>query len=514
MAGGKLTPRQKMINLMYLVFIAMLALNMSKEVLTAFGLMNEKFEGVNKFSEDYNKSLLGTLEQKAEDEPVRFKAPLDKAIEVQKISKELYTYLGTLKADVSKEFDRDEKTGKLPYEAMDKGGFIDENWFEGDKYSKKGDEVIAKIEKYKKDIIAVFGNDVKYQPIINNVKSKFNLDNIKDNEGVSKRYLNYHFEGFPAVASIAKLTSMQNDVQQTEQDIFNALIGNTIAQAASLKNFQAMVILDKNVFFEGETVKGRVVLGKYDANTVPTSFSGPGKIENGQAVISMTAGGVGEKTINGTFSFMEDGKPVPLKFEGKYVVVPRPNSANISADKMNVVYRGLPNPMTISFAGIPENDVTASAPGLTSAGKGKYNLNPGSGTEVVVTATGKMADGKSVSDKKVFRIKNIPAPAGAIGGVTGVQKGAKSRLEVSQISAVLQDFLYDLNFQVTRFSFKVPGQAAIIVSGDRVNAQCKAALARATKGDQISIFDIKTKIVGTSANIVPKDAAPVIYEIQ
>ncbi len=514
MAGGKLTPRQKMINLMYLVFIAMLALNMSKEVLTAFGLMNEKFEGVNKFSEEYNKSLLGTLEQKAEDDPTRFKGPLDKANQVQQISKELYTYLGTLKADVSKEFERDEKTGKLPYEAMDKGGFIDENWFEGDKYSKKGDEIIAKIEKYKKDVIAVFGNDVKYQPIINNVKSKFNLDNIKDNEGVSKRYLNYHFEGFPAVASIAKLTSMQNDVEQTEQDIYNALIGNTIAQAASLKNFQAMVVLEKNVFFEGETVKGKVVLGKYDANTVPTSFSGPGKIENGQAIISMTAGGVGEKTINGTFSFMEDGKPVPLKFEGKYVVVPRPNSANISADKMNVVYRGLPNPMTISFAGIPESDVTASATGLTSAGKGKYNLNPGSGTEVVVTATGKMADGKSVSDKKVFRIKNIPAPAGAIGGVTGVQKGAKSRLEVSQISAVLQDFLYDLNFQVTRFSFKVPGQAAIIVSGDRVNSQCKAALARATKGDQISIFDIKTKIVGTSANIVPKDAAPVIYEIQ
>ncbi|WP_396155325.1 gliding motility protein GldM [Flavobacterium sp.] len=514
MAGGKLTPRQKMINLMYLVFIAMLALNMSKEVLTAFGLMNEKFESVNKFSEDYNKSLLGTLEQKAEDEPVRFKAPLDKAVEVQKISKELYTFLGTLKADVSKEFERDEKTGKLPYEAMDKGGFIDENWFEGDKYSKKGDEIIAKIEKYKKDVIAVFGNDVKYQPIINNVKSKFNLANVKDKEGVSKKYLSYHFEGFPAVASIAKLTSMQNDVQQTEQDIFNALIGNTIAQAASLKNFQAMVILDKNVFFEGETVKGKVVLGKYDANTVPTSFSGPGKIENGQAVISMTAGGVGEKTINGTFSFMEDGKPVPLKFEGKYVVVPRPNSANISADKMNVVYRGLPNPMTISFAGIPESDVTASASGLTSAGKGKYNLNPGSGTEVVITATGKMADGKSVSDKKVFRIKNIPAPAGAIAGQVGIVKGAKSRLEVSQISAVLQDFLYDLNFEVTKFSFKVPGQAAVVVSGNRVNAQCKAALQRASKGDQISIFDIKSKIVGSSAALDIKTAAPVIYEIQ
>lgn len=514
MAGGKLTPRQKMINLMYLVFIAMLALNMSKEVLTAFGLMNEKFEGVNKFSEEYNKSLLTTLETKANDDPTRFKVPLEKANQVKAISKQLYTYLGTLKEGVSKEFER-EKDGKLPYEQMDKGAYIDEHWFEGDKYSKEGDAIISTIEKYKKDLIAVFGNDVKYQPIVKNIKSKFNLDDVKDKEGVKKKYLAYHFEGFPAVASIAKLTSMQNDVESTEQDIYNALIGNTIAQAASMRNFQAMVVLEKNVFFEGETVKGRVVLGRYDANTVPAGFSGPGKIENGQAIISMTAGGVGEKTINGTFTFKEDNELIPLKFEGKYVVVPRPNSANISADKMNVVYRGLPNPMTISFAGIPDTDVKASAAGLTSAGgKGKYNLNPGSGTEVVVSVVGKMADGKSVNDKKVFRIKNIPAPAGAIAGQVGIIKGAKSRLEVSQISAVLQDFLYDLNFEVTRFSFKVQGQAAVIVSGNRVNAQCKAALARATKGDQISIFDIKSKIVGNDARIEIKTAAPVIYEIQ
>lgn len=513
MAGGKLTPRQKMINLMYLVFIAMLALNMSKEVLTAFGLMNEKFEGVNKFSQEYNKNLLTSLEQKAEDNPASFKAPLDKANQVKVISKQLYDYLGNLKDGVSKEFER-EKDGKLPYEAMDKGGYIDEHWFEGDRYSKEGDAIIATIEKYKKDLIAVFGNDVKYQKVIENIKAKFNLADVKDKEGVSKKYLSYHFEGFPAIASIAKLTSMQNDVEQTEQDIYNALIGNTITDIASFKNFQAMVVLEKNVYFEGETVKGKVVLGKYDANTVPTSFSGPGKIENGQAIISMTAGGVGEKNITGTFSFMEDGKPVPLKFEGKYVVVPRPNSANISADKMNVVYRGLPNPMTISFAGIPENNVTASAPGLTPAGKGKYNLNPGAGTEVKVTATGKMSDGKSVSDTKVFRIKNIPAPLGAIAGTTGVTKGAKQRLQVSQVTAVLPDFLYDLNFEVTQFTFKVPGQPAIIVNGNRVNAQCASALARAAKGDQVTISDIKSKIVGQPNGPKTQTAAPVIYEIQ
>jgi len=79
MAGGKLSPRQKMINLMYLVFIAMLALNMSKEVLRAFGLMNEKFEVVNKFSEEYNNSLYTSLEKKANDNPTQFGIPFSRA---------------------------------------------------------------------------------------------------------------------------------------------------------------------------------------------------------------------------------------------------------------------------------------------------------------------------------------------------------------------------------------------------------------------------------------------------
>ncbi len=512
MAGGKLTPRQKMINLMYLVFIAMLALNMSKEVLTAFGLMNEKFEGVNTFSEEYNTSLLGTLEQKAEDDPTRFKGPFDKANQVKTISKELYDYLGSIKNDVSKEFEREEN-GKLPYEAMDKGSYIDENWFEGDRYSAKGNEIIAKIEKYKKDVIAVFGNDVKYQIIVSKINDKFNLGDVKDQEGIRKKYLSYHFEGFPAIASIAKLTSMQNDVQATEQDIYNALIGNTIAQAASLKNFQAMVILDKNVYFEGETVKGKVVLGKYDANTVPTSFSGPGKIENGQAVIAMKAGGIGEKNITGTFSFMEDGKAVPLKFEGKYVVVPRPKSATISADKMNVVYRGVANPMTISFAGISDDKVVASAPGLTKLGGGKYLMNPQAGTQATITVTGTLPDGSKVSDSKVFRIKGIPGPVGTIRGEMGVAKGPKSSLEIATIGAKLLDFDFEVGLDVLGFNFKIPGQATIPVTGNKLNAQCKTALSKASRGDQVTISDIKTKLVGAGSYLLPR-TAPVIYEIQ
>lgn len=512
MAGGKLTPRQKMINLMYLVFIAMLALNMSKEVLTAFGNFNDKFTESNKLTEEANKNLLSALNTKASDEPAKYAESAKKATEVNKISKDFVAFLETVKAEVTEGIEPDEN-GKLPFEAMDKST-IDEKWFAGDGYSPRGTEIVSKIDKYVADIKKVLGTDVKYIPFIKEIEKKFSTADITNREGVKVKFLDYKTKGFPAVSTLTFLTAMQNDVKNTEAGAYNLFLGNALQQAASMKNFQAIVVLEKNAYFQGEEVKGKVVLGRYDANTQPSSFKGPGKIENGQAVISMTAGGIGEQNITGEFGFLEDGKEIPLKFEGKYVVVPRPNSANISADKMNVLYRGLPNPMTISFAGIPEDKVTASAPGLTSVGKGKYNMNPGSGTEVTITASGKLPDGKTVSDKKVFRIKNIPAPFGAIGGTTGTVKGAKSRLEVSQVSAKLEDFLYDLNFQVTQFTFKVPGQPAVIVNGDRVNAQCKAALARAGRGDVVTISDIKTKIVGVTANIVTGKTAPVVYEIQ
>jgi gliding motility-associated protein GldM len=512
MAGGKLTPRQKMINLMYLVFIAMLAMNMSKEVLSAFGLMNEKFESANAASTQTNQSLLMSLDTKAAEAKGDFVAAAATAHKVEVITKEFDAYVATLKTDVLKGFIVDAETGKLPYENMDKGDNID-NWFIGEGYTKKGSEIIAKIEKYKADMKVALGTDKKYAAIVREVESKFSVADVKDKDGNKIKYLSYHFKGFPAVASVAKLSAWQNDVKKAEADVYNSALGKAAVEAASYSNYQAIVVLEKNAYFQGENVKGKVVLGRYDENTKPTSFQGPGKLENGQAVISLTAGGVGEQNINGQFTFLEDGKTIPLKFEGKYVVVPKPNSATISADKMNVVYRGVINPMTITFAGISSNKVSASAPGLSSAGKaGSYNMNPGQGSEVVINVTGTLPDGSKVSDKKAFRIKGIPPPVGAIGGEMGIVKGAKSRLEVSQVTAKLPDFDFNVQLNVVGFTLKVAGQAAVIVSGDRVNAQCKTALARATRGDQVTISDIKTKLVGS--DIMLSRTAPVIYEIQ
>lgn len=512
MAGGKLTPRQKMINLMYLVFIAMLAMNVSKEVISGFGLMNEKFESSNVNSIQSNEQMLGALDAKAAEAKGEFATASQTAHKVKVITDNFYNYIASLKEQATKGYEVDPETGKLPYEEMDKGDNIDD-WFTGEGYTKKGNEIIATINQYKADMKSALGGDKKYAAIIKEVEDKFDVSDVKNKEGLKDKFLAYHFKGFPAIATVAKLSTWQNDINKAESDVYSAALGKAAVAAASYSNYQAIVVLDKNAYFQGEQVTGKVVLGRYDENTKPTGFSGPGKIVNGQAVISLTAGGVGEQNIAGQFTFAEDGKTIPLPFKGKYVVVPKPNSATISADKMNVVYRGVSNPISVSFAGISDKDVNASAPGLSKVGNGKYVMNPQGGNEVVINVTAKLPNGQPVSDRKVFRIKGIPGPTGTIRGEMGIVKGPKSNLEIATIGAKLEDFDFDVNLDVVGFNLKVTGQPTVVVQGDKLNAQCKSVLSKAGRGDQVTISEIKTKLVGAGNYLLPR-TAPVIFEIQ
>jgi gliding motility-associated protein GldM len=234
--------------------------------------------------------------------------------------------------------------------------------------------------------------------------------------------------------------------------------------------------------------------------------------ENGAAVLDFNVGNVGEHTIDGEFTFIENGKELPIKIESNYVVVPRPNSATISADKMNVVYRGVANPMTISFAGVPDNKVSASGNGLKKVGNGKYVVNAGSGKEMTINVTATLDDGSKASDKKTFRIKDIPAPTGTIARQRGVVKLPKRNVEIGTVGAELKDFVFDLPINVTSFKIKVPGQPTVNVAGTKMNGQAKSAIKKARRGDNITIFDIKAKITG-NAKYQLKNVSPVIVEV-
>jgi gliding motility-associated protein GldM len=498
----------------------MIAMTMTKEVLSAFGSMNSKFVNTNELTDESNTRLLTGLDQKA-NEKVEFKIPAQKAQQIRSISNDFDAYLETLKADIVKGggYERDED-GKLPYEQMDKGDYLDEKWFTGDRLTKVGESVMAKIRKYKEDIRGVLGDDQTYTTAIENFEKRFDLSDVKPEEGAKLTYLDYNFKGFPAIASYAKITAMQNDVKTTEANLYNLFLGNSLEEAITLKNYKAIVLPEKNAFFAGEEFRGTVVLGKY-ANVTPVklnvngsevALTEEGNLDSvGNARLRFRTGNVGEHEVKGTFTFVEKGEELPIEFTGNYVVVPRPNSATISADKMNVVYRGVDNPMTISFAGVPDNKVTATAPGLKQIKGGSYNMKPQTGTEVTINVSARLDDGTSSNDKKTFRIKEIPSPTGFFRGLSGAQKMTKSGVEKGTLKADFEDFDFDFPLRITQFDFKVPGQPTITVRGNKLDSKAKNALKRAKRGQTVQIINIKAKPVNPGPLI--KKVSPVIIEI-
>lgn len=504
MAGGNQSARQKMINLMYLVFIAMLALNMGKKVLSSFGYLNEKIESSNITKANDIAGVLQDLEIKASEQPEKYGDLNDKAVQVNQISNEFFNYLAvvkdTLLSTVAKELHKD-------YEALDTETAGDEFFFNGEeKLTPEGEEFVGNINKYRDDIIAVLGEGIK-SGVLDHLNKRFDTSEQEMKGGQTEPWIRNRYEGFPLVATLTNISVIQADARASETEIYNSLLGKQLSADASIseKTYQAIVIPSKPAYFPGEEFEGTVVLGKYDASLKPERLTVNGKNysdrnEKGAALVKFRTGRVGENDIIGEFVFKQDGKDVKIPVKSSYLVVPKPNSAVVSADKMNVVYRGVQNPITISIPGVSDNNVRASAPGLKRVKGTKYMLSPGKGKEVKISVSGTTSDGTKISSPPVtFRIKDIPPPAATIRKKYGSINMPKSSLGKSIISADLIDFDFDLKLKVSSFKVKIPGQSTVLVKGIRFDSKAKKALMKAKRGDVISIFDVKASIKGNSS---------------
>lgn len=509
MASGKLSPRQKMINLMYLVFIAMIAMQMSKEVLSAFGYVNEKLTDNNALFQEKNTAKYINLQTKASEQPEKYGALFEKVEKVKVLSVTFTSYIDSLKTTFLKDVD-----DPTEYEEMDKTSTVDEYLFLGDGYTKKGQAFLDHIVNYREGMIEIVGEN---SPLAVNIKKRFDTSPQETEDG-KQEWLKNRYEGFPLISTITNLTSMQTDIKMTNSEIFETVLGGQLESDVSMSNYRTILIPEKSAFFQGENFKGKIVLGRYDASLQPSEVVVNGKavttIKDGGAELDFPAGAVGERDVKGKFVFIENGKPVEIEINSSYAVIPKPNNAVISADKMNVVYMGVDNPMTISIPGISDNKVTATGNGLTKvAGSGKYIMKPVSGKEVKINVSGKLPDGKTVSTSQNFRIKGIPSPSGTVRKEMGYVKMQKQSLEKATVGATLPDFDFDLTLKTTGFTLKVPGQSAVVVSGNRMNAQAKKAIAKARRGDVVTIFDIKSTLSGNSRYKI-KPASAVSVEIQ
>jgi gliding motility-associated protein GldM len=522
MAKGSLSPRQKMINLMYLVFIAMLALNMSKEVLSAFGLLDKKISEGNVATTARNNAFMESLATKANDAPEQYAALKAKADEVSTISDELDAYLEGLKANMMATLKPEDATD---YEVQDKPDFLDQLFFKGDKLKPEGQEFLNNINKYREGMVAILGDSL-YPDIKQSIEDNFSTAPVANRDGKKIDWINYNFEGFPLVASKTKLTQIQADIKTTKSELLGKMLSGVQTDALALKNYESFMTVKKSAFYPGETFDGSIILGRVDPNTVPKreelTLDGRklerGKdytINGGRIVLNIGAGSPGDHKIEGTLYYGEEGKETEVMVETGFATISKPNAAVISADKMNVVYRGVDNPMTVSIPGIPDNKVRATGTGLSAVGGSKYVMRPGGGREVNISASGTLPDGQNINTTSVFRIKDIPRPTGTIRGEDGdggCVRMQRQGLEIASIGAILPDFDFDINLDVTGFRFKVSGQPTVVVNGRRLNDQAKGALRRAGRGETVQIFDITANITGNSSYKLKK-ISPVCIEL-
>ena len=517
MAGGKLSARQKMINLMYLVFIAMLALQMSKKVLSAFGKSSEEMVAAAEMKKQSNEYLLKTLAQSAKDQPAKYGEKYKLAQNIENKTNEFVKYINNLKHEILKKEFKGKIPEKLDYESMDKSSTVDDMFFLKGKIQPKAKEFQQKIEAYRNYLLGVANNGA----IKKNIEERFETKDVVHGKKEKRKepWLMANFEGFPTVSTLFKLDSYVNKAKETENEILSGMLRGQMAADVSVTNYEPVVVLDKSAYFPGEKVTGKVALGRVDSTMSFKEVIINGKpvskdlLTGGYVHLDFPAGNIGEKEIKGKIIFEEKGKPVELPFVIPYAVIPRPNSAVISADKMNVVYRGVDNPMSISFPGVPDNKVSVSAPGIKKVGNGKYVLNVTryKGKEIKINVTGKI-NGKTVSDSKTFRVKNIPPPVGTVRGESGMIKMPKRNLEVSTIGATLPDFDFDIKLGVRSFNVKIPGQPTLKVNGTRFDAKAKQLLKRVKRGQTVSIFGIKAYLKGNSGYPIKK-VSPVIVEI-
>jgi gliding motility-associated protein GldM len=513
MAGGKQTPRQKMINLMYLVFIAMLALNMSKEVLTAFGLIDESITEANESFLKKNQEAVNNLTQKAKDSPEQFGEAGELANSIASLTNTYFQYLGSLKSDLKNTVDDPED-----YETMDKSNYLDEKFMSSGKLTSEGEEFMNQMKTYHDGMLELLGDNPMYFDITNAISNKFNGEPIKDKAGVTKSYIDYHFIGYPLVSSVTKLSATQNDIKVYENELLSLLLAGELIQIASMDNYTTLLKMERGAYYQGDKFDGSIVLGRTDESTRPNEVNltldgrplteADYEIREGRVVLNVNAGQAGDRTIEGQLVFNQGEERIEVPVSQTFSVIPKPNQAIVSADKMNVVYRGIKNPITVSMPGVPSNKITAtSSPAkLTKLSGTSYEVIPTTGNELKINVSGEI-DGERISSPPVtFRIKSLPRPTPTVRGE--IQEGSaiqmpRNALKISQIGATFENFDFDITPVVKQFTLSIPGQPSVVISGNRLDQRAQGLLDLAKAGDVVQIFDIRADVPGVNVKNMP-----------
>lgn len=516
MAKEKLSPRQKMINLMYLVFISMLAMQIDQEIIRSYFDTNASLEESRRLTEQKNDKIFEeTLKAKAENNEASA-VYYQNYLELKGKINDLVSFIDGIKSDLKKDAGYEfEKNIDKNFSALNNTEASTKKFFESgdeDSPSKIAQDLKVKIENLRSFINKTFGKNQDLKSVVD----RANVRLITDKKN-GKDWLVYSFYNQPLVAALSNLEVVQSEVRNLQSDALALMLREQVDADIQFNAYEAFVA-GPTVVVQGQPVEAKVFIGTY-SNDPNISFMGVDRVSNGMGVKSLSGSGVGEHTFSGTVSYKNaKGEMVALPFKHNYTViagtqeVKLQSGALVSADKMNVLYRGVENPISASMLGVDNSTVTLTASGASiSGGKGKWIVRPGAGNIVNITISGKQPNGKAVSETFPFRVKSVPAPQGQIRNQNVVSMPASS-IANQVVSCAIPDFDFPVSFQVTGFSFKVPGKAATYVSGNSMKS-VEALTKNLRAGDICYVFGIQATATGLGGQML-KNISPIVINVQ
>jgi|TARA_B100001939_G_scaffold242628_1_gene210138 gliding motility-associated protein GldM len=560
MAAEKVNTRQKMINMMYLVFIAMLALNISKEVLGTLGILSEDMEKSTAELKSSIDDLYTTIDLNSNQD--YYKIPSEELPKLRDLTDDYWSYIQMLKdslisldknnylTNVSVKNEDGEKTEvtMVDYQIMDKSVDLDELFFKGDGNSEKGAEFVSYFSSFKTNVTAVLDSIISrdertiksnysFASAISNLESRFNYsEDVLNSDGNYQPWLEYNYQGFPLIASLSKFTKIQSDIRAVEYEILNSLTSKTKDRKLSLDNTDTLLETTQSAYYTNSTVDAAVVVGRTDSSFKPdvvdlkidgvdlkeSEFS----IVNGKIVLDKRFSTPGIKNITGFLIFKADGEIDSLGVDQKFYVINKPNDAIVSPLNMQVFYIGLRNEIKVAFPGIADLSsirVNGKNGSILKNGS-RYFAAPNAGVSSMDVIVSGRANNETLTSVLNFRVEDAPPGRGSIfervGGkdinYINSSKISKDALLYGTVRGEKPPgFLYDYDINVETFQITVGNLPTRTVQGNKIQNSNEAMrdIRGANRGSSVTLTVLKaTKIDGDLKS--PTNVEPFVLTIE
>ena len=540
MAGGKQSPRDKMIGMMYLVLLALLAMNVTKSVLNSFVVINAAMTETNEVFEAKNEAVIQEFNKQNTINQAKVGPWLKKAKAVSAASKEMNDYFESLKKHIIVTVE-----GYKPEQLADGDDWVTLDTAEAlgdidtpqtillgsDAHSPKDGEwtmleMQRKISEWEKNVMAQIPNKDKSLLDIH-----FTYEDGVNHDGEIEHWHIAHFYHAPLAAVITDITMFQNMIKNRESEALGVLMKNITAAEFDFDEVAVKVIPKSNYVILGDSFSADVIVAAYSTTQNPKLDVGTGldtagkkmadwavanpvsdsriNIKDGVAHYGYKPTSEGEITWGGIMKIRKAGTNQWELHPFEHTFIAAKASAVVSPTKMNVFYRGAKNDVEVSAAGFANNKVDIQVTnGSKTGSNGKYIIKPGQGRECTVTVYGTKADGSKVriGEPRKFRVEPIPPATPKFATIVGSGATTKAQILASgRITAKLENFLLNdesLRVKVTAFTMKVPVKGKYIsfkAKSSSVTSQMKTALKNLRNGDVVIVDGIKTSTGGQPA---------------